>query len=133
MHVEVMRAAIEAHLDDPVSLALEFDQQTESVLLPWHEATTALDRRRLREMEAHIAGQVPEADPESKIGDLILASAARDATATRVLGDIFSCYATPQEVFARPGILDHLMSLAPSTSVEPIPGPDRQQLLDLLA
>ncbi len=133
MHVETLRATIGDHFDDPVQLALVFDQRTESELRPWHDATTAIDRRRLQEMEAHIDGRTLEPDPASQIADLLVAASITDPTITRAFGDIFSCNATGEEVFARPGLFDHVLSLAGSVSVEPIPGPDRAHLLDLVS
>jgi 2-polyprenyl-6-methoxyphenol hydroxylase-like FAD-dependent oxidoreductase len=133
MHVEVLRAAVADHLGDPVELALDFDRRTESELRPWHDGTVAIDRRRVREMAAYIDGRTPEPDPESRIVDVLLAAAGSDAIAARVFGDIFSCNATTAEVFARPGVFEHVASLASSVSVEPIPGPDRAELLALVS
>lgn len=133
MHVEVLRAAVAAHLDDPLELAIEFDRRTEAELRPWHDATRTMDRRRVHEMQDHIAGRTPEADPAGAIGDALVANAASDPVATRAFGDIFSCIATAEEVFARPGVFDHIAGLAGSISVDPLPGPDRTQLLDLVS
>ena len=54
-------------------------------------------------------------------------------TLARAFGDIFSCFARPEEVFARPGFLDHLTALVPTLTVAPVPGPDRAALLELVA
>jgi 2-polyprenyl-6-methoxyphenol hydroxylase-like FAD-dependent oxidoreductase len=133
IHVEALRASIADHLDDPVQLALDFDQRSEAEIQPWHQATTATDRRRLHEMQAHIEGRTFDPDPQAKIGDVLVAAAGRDPIAARAFGDIFSCIATVQEVFARPGLFEHIVSLASVVPVEPLPGPDRAQLLELTA
>ena len=41
--------------------------------------------------------------------------------------------ALPSEVMARPGMLDHVMSLTDQVSLDPLPGPTREELLELLA
>lgn len=133
MHVEVLRAAVAAHLDDPLELALDFHRRTETELRPWHDATRTMDRRRVREMQDHIAGRTPEVDPASAIGDALVANAGTDAVATRSFGDIFSCLATAEEVFARPGVFEHIIGLAGTAPAAPLPGPDRAQLLALVS
>jgi len=133
MHVEVLRAAVAAHLDDPLELALDFDRRTEAELRPWHDATRAMDRSRVREMQDHIAGRTPEVDPAGAIGDALVANAGRDGVATRAFGDIFSCLATAEEVFARPGVFEHIIGLAGTEPAAPLPGPDRAQLLALVS
>lgn len=133
MHVEQLRASVAQHFGNPVQLALDFDERTESQLRPWHDATAKVDRRRQRDMAAFAEGREPEVDPEGAVADLLQAAITRDPVATRAFGEIFACLALPDEVFSRPGVLDHILSLAGSVSTEPIPGPDRAQLLELVS
>ncbi len=132
MHVEMMRAAIADHFDDPAALALAFDEVTEHEMRPWHDATKAVDRRRVEVIRANIAGEEIAADPGEQIGDLISATSRTDPVAARVMGEIMMCLALPDEVFARPGVLDHFLGLAATTTVEPLPGPNREELLQLI-
>ncbi len=78
-------------------------------------------------------GEQIEADPASQIGDLMAAAVAQDAICARAFGEIFGCLALPDEVFARPGMLEHVMSFAGNVSTDPLPGPDRTELLQLLS
>lgn len=132
VHTEILREVVAAHGDDPVALALAFDERTEAELRPWHDATTAMDRRRVTEMRAFAEGRVPEPDPSAAVGDILQAAVAIDPTAARVFGEIFGCLSTVEEIFARPGVFEHVLSLADKVSVQPIPGPDRAELLALV-
>ena len=133
IHVELLRREIALHADDPAALALAFDQATENEMRPWHDATTAVDRRRVTEMRAELAGEPIEPDPASQIANLLAAAGARDAVCARAFGELQGCISLPSDVFARPGLLDHVMSLAGSVSTEPPPGPSREALVELLS
>lgn len=133
IHVELLRREIAAHLEDPAALAYAFDEATETEMRPYHDATTTLDRRRVAEMRAELNGDTIEPDPAAQLGNLIAAASTTDATCTRAFAEIFGLFAVPSEVFTRPGMLEHVMSLADKVSVNPLPGPDRAQLLELLA
>lgn len=132
MHVELLRAAVADHLDDPAELALAFDHATESTMGPWHEATTAVDRQRVTEMRALLSGEEYEPDDAAKITALLMSAAPSDAIAARTFGEIFSCFALPNDVLARPGVFEHVLGLADTVNVEPPPGPSRDELVELV-
>lgn len=132
VHAEILREVVAAHAADPVALALAFDERTEAELQPWHDATTAMDRRRVVEMRAFAEGRTPEPDPAGAIGELLGAAVTTDPTATRVFGEVFGCLATVEEIFARPGVLRHVLSLRDRVTPQPVPGPDRAELLALV-
>jgi 2-polyprenyl-6-methoxyphenol hydroxylase-like FAD-dependent oxidoreductase len=132
MHVEMLRAAINGHLDDPAELAFAFDEVTEREMRPWHDATRAADRRRVEVMRANIAGEELPPDPAEQIGNVLGAASSIDPVAARVMGEIMMCLARPDEVFARPGVLDHVLGLAATTTAQPLPGPNREELLQLI-
>ncbi len=133
MHVQMLRAAVAEHLGDPYELALAFDEVTERDMRPWHDATTTIDRRRVGEMRVFREGGVPEPTPEQQIADTLLAAVTVDPTAARAFGDIFACLALPSEVFARPGMFEHVLQLGETVTPQPLPGPDRSELEALLA
>ena len=133
IHAELLRRELARHPDDPVALALAFDQATEAEMRPYHDATTSLDRRRVAEMRAELTGEPIEPDPASQIGDLMAAAVVQDPVCARAYGEIVGCLALPDEVFARPGMLEHVMSFAGKVSTDPLPGPDRTELLELLS
>ena len=61
----------------------------------------------------------------------LAAAAAYDAEAFRALLETVLCLALLQEVFARPGMKDKIAQWADRSA--PFPGPDRRQLMGLLA
>ncbi|MFN0028467.1 MAG: FAD-dependent oxidoreductase [Acidimicrobiales bacterium] len=132
LHVEILRSAIAEHLQDPAELALAFDHATESAVRPWHDATTAIDRRRVQEMRAVAAGGTHEPDQSEQIALLLASAGAFDPIAARSFGEIFTCTTLAEQVFARPGVFEHIIGLAERADVQPLPGPDRAQLLELV-
>lgn len=132
MHVELLRREIGNHPDDPAALALAFDEATETEMRPYHDATTRLDRRRVAEMRAELAGERLEPDPALALANLMAAASTLDPTCARSYNEIFHLFALPDEVLARPGLAEHVMSFADQISTEPLPGPSRAELLELL-
>jgi len=61
-----------------------------------------------------------------------LAAARTDADAFRGLIEMVNCTALPQEVLARPAVA-RAVEAADDGPPQPFPGPDREQLLRLLA
>jgi 2-polyprenyl-6-methoxyphenol hydroxylase-like FAD-dependent oxidoreductase len=133
MHVEVLRSAIRDHIEDPWTLALAFHEATERDMRPWHDTSTALDRRRVREMRAIVAGEAIEPEPAAEIANLLAAASTSDPQCSRILGELTNCLAMADEIFARPGVFEHVVGLAGAVTVKPAPGPDREQLLELVS
>ncbi|MBV9650623.1 MAG: FAD-dependent oxidoreductase, partial [Pseudonocardiales bacterium] len=129
MHVQQLRHTAREHLADPVDFARAFDQRTTALVAPYYWNKVADDRARLAEMTAHRHHRVP--DPPDTPTAALLPAAAHDPDAFRGLIDIISCLALPEEVLARPAVNTavHRQHHLPP----PIPGPDRDQLLNLLA
>jgi 2-polyprenyl-6-methoxyphenol hydroxylase-like FAD-dependent oxidoreductase len=132
MHAEVLRASVAEHFHDPATLALDFHHRTEEEIRPWHDATLVVDRRRVNEMRTYLAGGEPEPTPEERLVDTMAAAMGTDAIARRSMLDIFSCNALPSQVMARPGVAEHVASLVGTVDLTPAPGPDRQQLEELV-
>jgi hypothetical protein len=99
----------------------------------WHTATRDLDRRRIVLMEAAIEGREVELDPAEKIGTALVAATRFDEQAARWFGEIQGCLAFPSNVLSREGVLDHILTVTAGAAPEPIPGPDRQRLLELVS
>ena len=133
MHVEVMRACVAEHLDDPHALALAFHERSAEEITPWHDATVRIDQRRVDEMRIYREGGTPQPTDAEKIADVMQAAVLRDPVITRGFTEIFSCFSTGEEVLARPGFLDRVIACADQVSTAPPPGPDRDELLELLA
>ncbi len=133
MHVEVLRDSIRDHFEDPHALALAYHERSEREITPWHEATVAIDRRRVNDMRIYRDGGTPTPTPEEQVADTMQAAVMLDPEITRAYGEMFSCISTSDEIFARPGFLDRVMACADQVSTDPIPGPDREQLLQLVS
>ena len=134
MHTMVMRDVVRAELDDPLALALAFDAATNAEIQPWHDATRAVDRSRLAEMQAAIEGRPPPDDPTGGVATALQSAAAVDERAARWLLEIIGCMAMPMEVFSRPGAVQHVLDVARDLPPAPAElGPDRQRLMELVS
>lgn len=133
MHVEVMRACVAEHFNDPHTLALAFHERSEREVTPWHDATGAIDRRRVNDMRIFRDGGRPIPTDAEKIGDVMQAAVTLDPAITRGFGEIFNCVSLSDEVMARQGFVQRVIDCADKVSTEPLPGPDREQLLELVS
>jgi hypothetical protein len=97
---------------------------------PYYWNQIAADRTRLAEMTALREGR-PWSPPDSMMTRLANA-APHDADVFHAFLEIFMCLALPQEVIQRPGIKDAVEQLG-DKGAPPAPGPNRQQLLQLLS
>ncbi|MBB3676433.1 FAD-dependent oxidoreductase [Modestobacter versicolor] len=120
--------------DDPRTFAQRWDDGVERTMTPWYQATLAVDRARLAEMRALRDGQVPE-PPQGRaaLGPALRQAAPHDLELFRAMLEIVGCLALPAEVFSRPGLAERVMRTAAEHPSPGAPGPDRGQLLALLA
>jgi 2-polyprenyl-6-methoxyphenol hydroxylase-like FAD-dependent oxidoreductase len=126
---------IQQHLDNPLALALAHDLMTETRVTPWYKDTIEIDRARIARVNALIEGR-PEpqpADPRAYIGKALSVAMMHDADIFRAAVEMRSLLAFPQEVMARPGLVDRIKEVA--TRHEPVvpQSPSRQELLQMLA
>jgi hypothetical protein len=108
---------------------------TGAELEPWYRETLEEDRDRLREMEALRAGR-HYVNPPGSPGAQLLAlrrAAARDPEAFRGFVATRSCLALQREVCADDRLRALLEDEPPAGQPPPLPGPDREKLLALLA
>jgi flavin-dependent dehydrogenase len=134
LHARHLRNFVRYHAEHPLELAEVWDAVTEAELTPWYRSTVREDRARLAELEAHRRGVAPPPPPDraSAVRDAMPIAATRDPDMFRALLETRSCYATSEEVAARPGLAERVLELA----AEPVrmpPGPNRAQLLELIA
>jgi 2-polyprenyl-6-methoxyphenol hydroxylase-like FAD-dependent oxidoreductase len=132
MHTVVMRDAVRTHIDAPAELAKAFDAATGAEIDPWHAATRDLDRTRIAMMEAAADGRESELGPAQRIGAAMVAASRFDEQSARWFGEIQGCLALPMDVLSREGVLDHILTVSAGVEPEPIPGPDRHRLLELV-
>jgi 2-polyprenyl-6-methoxyphenol hydroxylase-like FAD-dependent oxidoreductase len=132
LHTVVMRDAVRQHLADPAALAIAFHEATVEQLDPWHQATKELDHGRIAEMQAAIDGVPLEPTPEAQIAGALAGATAFDADALRWFLELLTCLTLPMELFARPGVFERVLELAPQVPPPAPYGPDRTQLLELV-
>lgn len=130
VHAQQLRAVVRDHLDDPAGFARAWDEHTERFVTPFYRHQVAADRARIAEMTALRDG-VPPPVPDSPMARLT-AAAARDPDAFGGLIETVLCLALAHEVLARPQVADAIQRWGHAAPA-PAPGPDRAQLLELLA
>ncbi|MBV8138944.1 MAG: FAD-dependent oxidoreductase, partial [Deltaproteobacteria bacterium] len=114
MHALGTVEVIGQHLDNPLALALAQDSMTETRVTPWYRNTIEIDRRRIARFNALIEGR-PEpqpTDPRAHIASALLVAMMYDADLYRANAEISSLLELPQEVMARPGLVDRIMEVA---------------------
>ncbi len=133
MHAMALRDLLRSQgLDDPSAFATAWHDSTQATVEPFYRDTLELDRHRLGEIEAQIQGVPYETDdPSWAIGLAMQAAAGSDPEVLRGFMDIASLLARPDEVLARPGLLDTVIAAA-ETPAEPMPGPSRAELVELV-
>ncbi len=118
------------HLDDPATLVEAWDERTEREVAPFYGNQVAADRVRIAEMTAVREGREPPAPAEAT--RRFLTASRYDADVFRGLLETVLCTALPQDVLARPDLQRRIERLG-DEPLPPTPGPDRDQLLALLA
>ena len=125
--VEVVRQ----NLDNPLAL----DSMTEKRVTPWYRDTIEIDRRRIARFNALIDGR-PEPQPTdalARIANALLVAMMYDPDIFRAANEMRSLLALPEEVMARPGVVDRILEVASTHAVVMPPGPSREELLRMLA
>ena len=129
VHAQLLRRVTRDHLGDPAGFARAWDEGTEQQVAPFYRNQIRADRTRLAEMTALREGRAWT--PDGSLMSRLAAAAPYDADLFRAFLEIFTCLALPQEVFQRPAIREKIEHS--DHQAAPVPGPDRQQLLDLLS
>jgi 2-polyprenyl-6-methoxyphenol hydroxylase-like FAD-dependent oxidoreductase len=128
--VEVVRQ----HLSNPLALALAQDSMTETRVTPWYRDTIEIDRARIAQFSALIEDRpMPQStDPRARIANALLVAMRYDADIFRAALEMRSLLALPQEVMARPGVIDRITKVASTREAVMPPGPSREELLHML-
>ncbi len=136
LHATHLREVVRSHLGNPAELAESWDAVTEAELTPWYRACINVDRARHAQIEAVIAGRPepapPGNDPAAAVQRAFPVAMAYDADVFRAFLEIASVQTLPSAVMARPGMIDRIMTAAERGPLL-IPGPNREELLDLVA
>jgi 2-polyprenyl-6-methoxyphenol hydroxylase-like FAD-dependent oxidoreductase len=131
LHARLLRDLARAGIDDPLRLALAWDEVTEAHVTPWYRDTVDEDRARLREMDALRSGAELPAPPA--VAAALPTAIGRDPEIFRAFVETRACLATLREVLARPGMAERILEVADGHAPMAPPGPDRRQLLALLS
>jgi 2-polyprenyl-6-methoxyphenol hydroxylase-like FAD-dependent oxidoreductase len=135
-HAIAIRDVARVHFDDPHGLAMAFDAVTEERFTPWYRQQLDRDHDRVASIQATIEGrEVPKADPSNPIKQMQQAfatAAAHDPEVARAFAEVLSVLALPQEIMARPGMLDKVRTAAAGQEPPQTPGPSRAEILALL-
>ncbi|MEV0715117.1 FAD-dependent oxidoreductase [Asanoa sp. NPDC050611] len=114
-------------------LASRFDELTARAMEPLHQATVWLDRHRLAELEADLAGEPYRPDDGRwAASKALFAASLHDPELTRAYSALASFIAGPDEVFAEPGVRERVGRLSAGAPPYPLPGPSRAELLSTL-
>ncbi len=141
LHAGLLRDVLrELDACDPVAadkLVRRFAELTESVVEPLYRMTLWLDRHRLAEIDADLeaaGGGTPYRpdDPRWAASKALFAASLSDPEAARDYLSVASLLTTPDELFARPGVLDRVMRAGAGAPRYPLPGPSRRELLAVL-
>ncbi|MGZ4304028.1 MAG: FAD-dependent oxidoreductase [Solirubrobacteraceae bacterium] len=135
MHVRRLRDTVRAHFDDPREFAEAWDAVTESEFTPWYRETVEEDRARLAQIEALRDGRVPApaSEPTATMRNALFASALYDPDVFRAFIGTRACLWRIAEACADQRLMERVIELAREAKPPQLPGPDREQLLALLA
>jgi 2-polyprenyl-6-methoxyphenol hydroxylase-like FAD-dependent oxidoreductase len=134
LHAQQLRDSVRAHLEDPQDFAEAWDAATETKLTPWYRETVQENRVRLREYEALRNGLEPE-QPSARADALraaLLTAMPHDPDLFRAFLESRCCITPLSETLAHPRLVERILELARDRERPPIPGPNREQLLQLL-
>jgi 2-polyprenyl-6-methoxyphenol hydroxylase-like FAD-dependent oxidoreductase len=133
MHTEVLRDVLREHAAESAELALAFDEATRAVIGPWYDATVQNGQLRLAEMGAAIRGERFAREGPAAVAMALARAKAVDEDAARWFTELLSCLTTPEELFSRPGVLARVIEIDGRADQPAMPGPDRAELLALVA
>ena len=131
-----LRNSLRVSGDDPLALVEEFDRCTEAEIAPWYRAQIAVDRARFSEMDAIRQGREPTV-PDNELSRRILSllsSMAADPDLFRAALEYIGTITPVQEILERPDVAQRIATVREAMKGiprPPIPGPPREQLLQL--
>jgi 2-polyprenyl-6-methoxyphenol hydroxylase-like FAD-dependent oxidoreductase len=116
---------------DRHELVTAFHDVTERDISPLVEDTLALDRHRLAQMAAELAGHPYEpADREFRFMRSLTGAAGRDPVLLRATMSVFGLLERWVDIADRPDVHERIQRVGPPLA---LPGPDRDSLIDIVA
>jgi 2-polyprenyl-6-methoxyphenol hydroxylase-like FAD-dependent oxidoreductase len=131
-HAQLLRDTLRE--EEPDRFAKAWDAATEAELTPWYRATVQHDRERLREIDALRQGldRPRPADRHAAVRAALLPAAMCDPDVFRAMLAERCCLGSPTAL-DEPELAERVLELARDAEPAPFAGPDRTQLLKLLA
>ena len=115
---------------DHEKLVRRFDEWTAANVQPLYRATLWYDRHRLAELDADAAGVPYQTDdPTWAISLALFAASLTDPDIARAYLSLVSMLATPEEIFAEPGLFEKTIAHGAQAPNYPLDGPGRRDLL----
>jgi 2-polyprenyl-6-methoxyphenol hydroxylase-like FAD-dependent oxidoreductase len=130
IHARRLRDVVASGLQDTVAFARSWDEVTEAEVAPFYWDQVEADRARAAQMDALRRGEDPP--PSDPTTATLAAAAIRDPVVFRGVLEMAMCLALPANVLARPEIRTRLEGVDPLDGLQ-LPGPDRSELLELVA
>ena len=132
LHAVTLRDVLrKVDLADRVGVATAWHELTQATCEPLVQDTLLFDRHRLAEIEATIEGREYETDdPSWRFGQALGRAAGRDPDLFRHMLDIAGLNQRGADIAAQPGVMREVLRLG--GDAEPLPGPDRDELLALV-
>jgi 2-polyprenyl-6-methoxyphenol hydroxylase-like FAD-dependent oxidoreductase len=138
LHAVRARDVLREARDDPHALVQRFDEKTEAEVAPWYHAQVAADRSRYAQVQAMCEGREPP-PPVGELPELLsslFSTMVSDPDLFRA-GLEYICTITPiQDVLRRPDVARRVLAATQAMGDVPpmqLPGPNRTQLLELVA
>ena len=137
MHALELRNSLRQVGEDPAALVADFDRRTEEKITPWYRAQLARDRARFAEMEALREGREPQPliDPLARDIESLFLTMIADPDIFRLALEYLGTVTPIQQILERPGVAEAIRTAREGLKDTPVrlPGPNRQELLDLVA
>jgi 2-polyprenyl-6-methoxyphenol hydroxylase-like FAD-dependent oxidoreductase len=137
MHALRLRDVVREAGENPATLVQDFDRRTQTEMTPWYRAQLARDRARFAEMEALRQGREPQPLADSLARDIesLFLTMIADPDLFRLALEYLGTITPIQQIFERPGVREAIRARRAELKDRPvqIPGPNRQQLLELVA
>jgi 2-polyprenyl-6-methoxyphenol hydroxylase-like FAD-dependent oxidoreductase len=134
-HAARLRDLLHSPDGDPAAVAAEWDAITEAELTPWYQAQVDMDRARVAEINAIREGREPPGaeDPAAKMQQAFFTASQHDPDLFRAFLEVMGCLSTPEEILSRPGVFEKMLAAAEGREPVTVPGPNRAELLELVA
>jgi 2-polyprenyl-6-methoxyphenol hydroxylase-like FAD-dependent oxidoreductase len=131
-HAQLLRDTLRE--EEPGRFAEAWDAATEAELTPWYRATVRQDRERLREIDALQQGleRPRPADRQAAVRAALMPAAMCDPDVFRAMLAERCCLGSPTAL-EQPELAERVLELAGDAEPATLAGPDRTQLLTLLA